>query len=371
MPSEVVLITGYPNLQARRLLVRVLFHEPSARVALVVFQPLLAAAEAALAELSEAQRQRVELLAGDAAAIDMGLSGPEFRHLANEVTRIHSIAHIGYLGADEALARRVNVRAAAEVVELGRACHRLRCIVHHSTAYVSGDRTSLVYEHDLDVGQGFLNAVQRTRLEAEQLLRQHMCDVPIAVVRPTMLVGDSLTGATERFDGPYLLVMLVLGIPRDMPVPLPTGADGPVNIVPLDYVVKSAHHIGLARKSAGRSYHLASPEQLTLHQVFHMIATASGRRTTQSFVPTQVASALLRAPGLERLLQHPRTFLRQIATGARYDTRNATAVLTGSGITCPPLASYVDTWIQAVEKHLDQRRERLHDGLRDESASSR
>ena len=355
MAQEVVLITGYPSLQARRLLVQLLIHEPDTRVALVVLGKLLADAEASLAKLSDAQRARVELLEGDAAAIDMGLSGREFRQLASDVTRIHSIAHISYLGADEKLARRVNVRVAAEVVELGRACHQLGCIVHHSTAFVSGERTGLVYEHDLDVEQGFVNPVHRSRMQAELLLRAAMDELPIAVVRPTVMVGDALSGEVERFDGPYLLVMLVLGVPTEMPVPLPTGGDRPMNIVPVDYVVKCAHHIGRGRRSAGRTFHIASPERLTLHQVFRMIAEAAGRRTTRSFIPTQLATALLHTPGVDRLLRHPRTFLRQLAVGAHYDTRNARKALEGSDIRCPPLQSYIGSWITAVEAYLQLR----------------
>src|SRR4030095_6639744 len=109
---------------------------------------------------------------------------------------------------------------------------------------------------------------EESRRKAEKVMRRAMPDLPITVVRPTMLVGDSSTGEADRFDGPYLLVILLLGVPGDMPVPLPTGSDNPLDIVPVDYVVRAAHHIGLHPESPGLTVHLTSSENLTARAVF-------------------------------------------------------------------------------------------------------
>jgi uncharacterized protein YbjT (DUF2867 family) len=172
-----------------------------------------------------------------------------------------------------------------------------------------------------------------------------------------MLVGDSITGEADRFDGPYLLVMLLLGMPGDMPVPLPTGTDNPLDIVPVDYVTRAAHAIGRHPEAPGLTVHLTSSEELTARTVFDLIAEAGGRRTRKSVIPTQIASVIMRTPGLERFVKEPRAFLQQLASPSRYDTRNARRLLAGTGIECPPLASYVDTWVTAVKEHLRRRRD--------------
>ena len=77
MADEAVLITGYPGLVARRMMAHVLTAEADTRVILVVLDKLMPTAEEALSQLSDAHRTRVEVLEGDAAAIDMGLSGAE------------------------------------------------------------------------------------------------------------------------------------------------------------------------------------------------------------------------------------------------------------------------------------------------------
>jgi hypothetical protein len=95
--------------------------------------------------------------------------------------------------------------------------------------------------------------------------------------------------------------------------------------------------------------------------VFDLIAEAGGRRTRKSIIPTQIASMLMRTPGLERFALEPRAFLQQLASPTSYDTRNARRLLAGTDIECPPLASYVGTWVKAVKEHLKRRREEQAD----------
>jgi thioester reductase-like protein len=352
--DELILVTGFPALEARKLVEHVLSNESETRLALVVLPKLLETAERHIGKLEPEARARVEVLEGDAAAIDMGLSGTEIRSLARRVTRIHHVAHLGYVGVDRETAQ-MNVQGAVEAVEIARCCDELRCLVHHSTAHVSGDREGTVYEEELDEGQTFHSIVQETRMTAELVMRRAMADLPITVVRPTMIVGDSGTGEADRLDGAYLLVMLLLGLPGDMAVPLPTGSDNPLDIVPIDYVVKAARWIGLQKEATSRTFHLASSEGLTAQQVFDAIARAGGRRTTRSVIPPQVAAALFRTPGVARFVHEPRALVQQLATNARYDVSQARRILAGSGIICPPLESYVATMVTTVEERFRDR----------------
>jgi thioester reductase-like protein len=358
MDPELVLVTGFPRLGPRKLVAEVLERSAHARVACVVLPKLVPQAAAVVDAMPRSERQRVEVLEGDVAAMDLGLAGREFRELAAQVTSIHHMAHVSYVGVDRETAEWANVHGAIEMVELGHAAERLQCLVHHSTAFVSGDRSGVVYEHELDVGQGFHSLVHETRMKAEVVMRRAMASLPVAVVRPTMMVGDSTSGESERFDGTYLLVLLALGLPGDVAVPLPAVARNIVNVVPLDFVVKAALAIGKDPWARGRTFHLASPEELTVQHVIELIAQAVGRPgRSHAVIPTQVARAFLMTPGLDRVLREPRIFLDQLATTARFDTRNAKRVLDEAGITCPSLASYVDTWVNALQDQLGLRRE--------------
>lgn len=354
--DSVILLTGLPSLHARRMLAQILEAEPRALVYAVVLPRFAARAAAEVEELGG--KDRVILLEGDVAAMDLGLSGAEIRQLAREVDRIHHVAHASTIGLDRKAAASLNVTGTAEVIELARACGSLSCLVHHSTAMVAGDRRGVVYEDELDSGQGFRSAMEETRMQAEVAARRAMREVPIAVVRPTILVGDSITGEVERLDGLYVLVLLIIAAPAELAIPLPGRGDAPLNVVPMDFVVRAAHAIGRSRGAAGRTFHLADPHPLSARRVLELIARASGRRAARGHIPSNLAKALLRAPGVDRLVRSPRAFLEQLMTPVRYDTRNTDQILAGSGVSCPPFDSYVDTLVHAVEERLRERKER-------------
>ena len=98
--DSVVLVTGFPSFSARSMVRHLLTAEPRALVYVIVMSKLASQARAALDALPAEARRRVVALEGDAAAMDLGLSGAELRQLAAEVDRIHHIAHLSYAGVD-------------------------------------------------------------------------------------------------------------------------------------------------------------------------------------------------------------------------------------------------------------------------------
>jgi thioester reductase-like protein len=355
-PETTVLLTGFPSLLARKMLTALLAADETTRVNAVVRAKFSPEAKRAIEALSKERRARVSLLDGDAAAMDLGLSGAEFRSLASEVEIIHHCAAISYPGVDRKGAEHVNVQGVTEVLELARACSRLKCLVHHSTAAVSGDRSGNVSEEELDCGQGFRNVVEETRARAERIMRRAMADVPICVLRPTILVGDSTTGEVDRLDGPYLLILLMLTSPADFAMPLPGRGDVQLNLVPVDYVARAATIIGRDPRAVGKTFHLADPSPLTSRRVFELVARAGGRRTPRGFIPANLTKALLRAPGIERFLRSPRAFLETLGTNTTYSTKNTDALLEGTDVRCPPFESYVETIVAHARGRIHQRR---------------
>jgi thioester reductase-like protein len=356
--DDVVLVTGFPAFHARRMVHELLASEPRTFVYLVVLAKFLPQAEAELEVLPFEQRVRVAVLEGDAAAIDFGLSGAEIRQLGREVDILHHMAHASFVGVDRKAAEVLNVLGAAEAVEVARTLGELRCLVLHSTAFVAGDRTGVVLEDDLDRGQAFRNVVEETRLRGETIVRRAMGELPIAVVRPTNVVGDSGTGEIGRFDGPYLLFLLIVASPADFPILLPGRGDAPLALVPVDFVVRAARHIGRSRAAVGKTFHLADPSPLSSRRVFDLVARAAGRQVAKGHIPGNVMRMVMRAPGVERLLSSPRSLIDQLTSSVRFDTRNADAVLAGTNIVCPPFESYVEQLVARVEERVRKLKER-------------
>jgi nucleoside-diphosphate-sugar epimerase len=214
----------------------------------------------------------------------------------------------------------------------------------------------------LAAGQSFRTPVEETLARAERFARAHMNELPIVVLRPTQIVGDSRTGEVDRFDGPYLLILLIVSSPQDLPVPLPTRGDAPMNLVPIDYVVRAAHFIGNRQDAIGKTFHIADPRPLTVRRVFELVAASGGKRLPGGFIPTRITRALLNTPGVNLVSKSPRAFLELLTTPVRYDTKHTEELLAGGGVTCPPFESYVDALVSYVKRRVQERRIRSASG---------
>jgi nucleoside-diphosphate-sugar epimerase len=181
--------------------------------------------------------------------------------------------------------------------------------------------------------------------------------LPVAVVRPSTIVGNSVTGEVDRFDGPYLLFLLVVTSPPDLALPLPGRGDEPLNLVPIDWVARAAVAIGRDPRARGRTFHLVDPNPLTVRRVFELAAKAGGHRGPRGSIPANLAKALLRVPGLDRLTRSPRAFVETLTTPVVYDATNADELLASLGVErCPPLETYVDKLVDYVQERIRQQR---------------
>lgn len=357
MNRRIAVLTGFPtSFLATRVLRKLLVEERDLHIRCVVPERFLERAQSALDDLPAEQRARVSLLEGDTASMDLGLSGREFNALAAEVDIIHHCAAITYLGVDKQIAEEVNVGGTREILELAEAADQLERFIYWSTALVSGSRRGYVLEEELEIPAAFRNPVEETRFRAERLVRQAIPHLPTTILRPSTVVGDSVTGEIDRFEGPYLLVMLMLSSPVDLRMPMPGRGDVPLNLVPIDYVVDAAYAIASDPRSVGRTFHIVDPEPLTARRVFELIARVAGRPLPRGFLPTNLATTLLRTPGLERFAHVPRAFLEQLATEVVYDDRNTRELLAGREIQCPSFESYVDVLVRYVREQQARRR---------------
>jgi len=350
MAMHTVLVTGYPGLLARHVVRELLASESEGpvRVVLVVPVKVWLEAEQALARLDANARERCELLAGDVSAIDMGLSGVEYKHLVARVTHVHHAAHVSHTGVDRETAESINVRGTREAIELASASPRLRCLVHHSTAFVAGNRAGRVFERELEAGQGFRSVVEETRARAEKLARRYASRVPTIIVRPSAVVGHSMTGEVDRHDGVYWLVNLLLDRGAEFALPSPGRTPQSVQLVPVDFVAKAAVVLGFREASIGRTYHLVDAHALSPREIALELSRLVGKTAPRRFVPSNVARAVLRARGLQRLAPGPLGLLSELSNEATFDDQEARSVLEPLGLTCPSFRDYAAKIVEAV-----------------------
>jgi thioester reductase-like protein len=346
--SDVVLVTGFPAFTARRLVRRMLETDSRARVLLLSPSSVRAAADAFLAELAPARRRRVKVLLGDVCDMDLGLSAGEFKEVTAETTVVQHAAAVWHVGVAEEAAFRVNVDGTRRALELAAECPRLRRFCHWSTAQVSGTRKGVVLEEELDCGQSFFNVYEKSKFQAERLVRDAARRLPVTIYRPSIIVGDSRTGEIDKFDGPYYLLVLIVSSPVDVPLPLPGRGSAPLYLVPIDYVVDAAVALAGDDRAVGRTFHLVDPAPLAARMVYEIIAERAHKKTPRGTIPAGLARALLRAPGLERLARAPLAFLESFNHTAFYNCRGTLELLRGTDVWCPPFQSYVDNLIRFV-----------------------
>jgi thioester reductase-like protein len=361
LPGDVTLVTGFPSFTARRLARRLVESDSREQVQLLMRAKFRPQAEAFLDELPAAQKRRIKLLEGDVCDMDLGLSGAEYKALCEEITAIHHTAAIYYLGTKRDVVEKVNVGGTRTLLELAGDCTRLRRFTHWSTAEVSGSRSGVILEEELDTGQRFRNVYEETKFRAERLVRDAARRLPVTVLRPGVIVGDSQTGEIDKFDGPYYLLVLIVSSPLDVHLPLPGRGSAPLNLVPIDFVVDAAVTLSRDPRAAGGTFHLTDPCPFSARTVYELAAQRADKKPPRGVIPATLAKALLKAPGLERLARAPLAFLEAFNHLALYNCRHTVALLDGTGVRCPPFDSYVDNLVRFVREVQAQKRQRLED----------
>jgi dephospho-CoA kinase len=354
--GRTALVTGFPAFTARRMIEKLLEAEPETKLYVLAQERFAADAQRLLASLPDSSR--AEVLVGDVCDMDLGLSSLEYRALCKEVSWIHHLAGIYWMGIDEETARMTNVTGTRTMLDLARDAPRLERVVHWSTAMVSGDRKGTWYEEDLEAGQKFHNAYERTKFEAERLVRAAMQKLPITVLRPGIIVGDSRTGEIDKLDGPYYLITLIATNASGLRLPLLGRGEAPLHLVPIDYVIEAAWQIARREDAAGKTFHIVDPAPLRAREVFESVAEYANTEKPRGHIPRPLARAVLKTPGLSRLGRGPLAFVDVLDHPVHYDQTNTARALAGTRVVCPTLADYLPVLVQYildVTKNVPQR----------------
>lgn len=348
-----VLFTGYPGFLGSALLPRVLAKRPDAKALCVVQERFLPLARKRLSEQTVEHPEiagRVELAAGDITTRGLGLTTA-----TEEITEVFHLAAVYDLAVPEELAYRVNVEGTRHVLELCRSLPALRRLQYVSTCYVSGTHTGVFREDDLDTGQSFLNHYEHTKFEAEKLVREAMADgLPATIYRPGIVVGDSTTGDTQKFDGPYFIAQFLMKQPRHAAFPNVMDPDRiKMCLVPRDFVIGAIDELSLMDAAVGRTYALSDPKPPSIREIVETFGRLLDKEIVWPRVPLRFTRAVVGLPGVEKLVGFPEESLAYLSHPTVYDTSNTTADLEGTGLRCPHFAEYAPTMIEFMKLHPD------------------
>jgi len=316
---------------------------------LCLVRPPLDRFAAILADQHIAHATHIAALAGDVTEPCLGVSP----------TAVADVTHVVHCAATVAFdhpldeARRINVGGTRNVLDLCRRLSRLERLDAVSTSYVAGRRAGLVRESELSDVNGFNNTYEQTKYESELELRAAMAHLPIAVHRPSIVVGDSRTGKTGSFKVLYWPLKVIA---RGWLPAVPYDADGQLDIVPVDYVTSALLALSRDPATLGRTYHLAAGpgRDTTLGELAAHLSARFGRRLPMRVRPlwwqrvVRPALMLMPSSALRRTLRTGLVYRPYLQMRVRFDTSEADERLEAHGVSCPRVVDYIDTIVDAA-----------------------
>ncbi len=225
--------------------------------------------------LEDCLDRRVRILSGDVALPDLGIGAAAMAALRREITHVFHVAALTTLNARRADCERINTGGTEAAVKLAwdlRRSGRLERLVHFSTAYAVGSRQAYHSSEDsLPAEPRFANHYESSKYHAEQAVRKAMAQgLPATIFRPSIVAGDSQTGAVARFNVIYpFLKLFALGFLST----LPAHPENTMNIVPVDFVVRAALYLSGQPGAIGRTYHLVARQPLSVRALLQLAAS--------------------------------------------------------------------------------------------------
>ncbi len=323
---------------------------------------------AALREFWNADERQVVPIIGDLAEPRLGVSAADTRKLKGKVRHFFHLAAIYDLAASAEDQMVANVDGTRHAVEFAEAV-QAGCFHHVSSIAAAGLYEGVFREDMFEEAEELDHPYFRTKHDAERIVR-HECQRPFRIYRPGFVVGHSKTGYIDKVDGPYYFFKLIQKLRKALPQWMPTiGIEGGrINIVPVDFVASALDFIAHKKGLDGRTFHLTDPAPHRIGEVLNIFARAAHapQMTMRlnarmfGFIPAPILYGLGSLSPVKRMLRAvltdlgiPRDVFQFVNWPTRYDNREATKALKGSGISVPHVETYAAQLWDYWERNLD------------------
>ena len=340
-----LLLTGFPGFLASNLLPRILLQRPDSHVQCLVEPRFMETARQRLQSLDPALHPRVHLIAGDITRPGLGLEQPL------DPNEIFHFAALYDLGVDRSLGLRINVDGTQNVLRYAQHCPKLEKLHYISTCYVSGRYTGPFRETDLDKGQRFNNYYEETKFLAEVEVQKSQ--LPWVIYRPSVVVGDSRSGATLKYDGPYPVIKWLLRFPWVSILPqIGDPSMIRINLVTQDYVLDALTYLSLHAGHPGTVYQLSDPNPVTVEEMVSELGRVTHRKIIHVPLPLSVAKAALHhLKFVSKLSGFTHAMVDYFVHPTHYLCDNTTQALEGSGVVCPDIRRVLPRLVEYVRRN--------------------
>ncbi len=321
-----------------------------------------------LLEYWGADEARAVPVVGDLVTPLLGVSKSDLKKLNGKVEHFFHLAAVYDLKADAESQVAINVEGTKNAVALANEIDA--DIFQHVSSIAAAGMYEGVFREDMfEEAEGLDHPYFATKHESEKIARTET-RMPWRVYRPGLVVGDSKTGEMDKIDGPYYFFKLIQKMREMLPpwMPMVGLEGGRINIVPVDFVVDAIDHIAHKKGLDGQAFHLVDPTPYRVGDVLNIFARAAHapkfslriNAALLGFVPSSVKKGLLALTPVRRIrnavmkdLGLPDDILTFVNYPTRFDARETTAALRGSGINVPRLEDYAYRLWDYWERNLD------------------
>lgn len=351
---ESIFITGFPGFIAGRLLERLA--KPETQFFLLVQPQFIERAMDEIEEIAEATNTPLEsfvIVEGDVTLPKLGISDADLETIQYETTDVFHLAAVYDLAVAKDVAFAVNLQGTKNVNDLVCSLKNLRRYNYISTCYVAGRRNGAILEIDLEHKAGFRNYYEETKYLAELEVQQLKGHLPVTIYRPSVVVGDSQTGETAKYDGIYYLIHYLRKAPSLLRVLNVGNPDVRLNLVPVDFVVEAVVALARDKNAVGKTIAIADSKPLTTAELFDAIAKDMTGRKSEFSPPARLTEWFLNTRISPVITGLPRYGVPYFFLSQTYDTSIADELLAPHGITCPRFDRYVGNLLDFVEENRD------------------
>lgn len=352
LETRTVFVTGFPGFIAGRLVERLA--TPDVQFYLLVQPAFVEAAKASIEHIAESTRTPIEnfaIVEGDITQADLGIDAEDLAIIREATTDVFHLAAVYDLAVSKDIAFKVNLEGTRNVNAFVRSLPTLRRYNYISTCYVAGRRTGHILETELEHDAGFRNHYEETKYLAELEVEKLKGDIPLTIFRPAVVVGDSKTGETAKYDGIYYLIHYLRKAPNLLRFVNVGNKDVRLNLVPVDFVVEGIAALSQDEAAVGKTIALADPEPLATSELFDAIAKELSGKKSLVTPPAALTEWFLMLPFSPALNGLPHSGVPYFFLSQTYDTSVEDKLLTKHGIKCPNFSDYVPNLLEFVERN--------------------
>lgn len=341
-----IFLTGFPGFIASRLIPKLLQNRDESRAFLLVQNKYKEIAEIQIKKLESDfnfLKDRLIIIEGDLTLQELGIDRSKVD--LSSIAEIFNLAAVYDLRVKKDLAYQVNVKGTENIVSFAAQLPNLKKFHHISTCYVAGWYNGDFTEDDFDKGQTFKNFYEETKFLSEKIIREHKEKLPFIIYRPSIVIGDSKTGETNKFDGPYPVIFFIHKLPKYFVMTQIGSGANPVNLISVDYVVN-----GIAALSQldqiHQTYHLCDPEPLTQNQLVNLFSKTLNKKLLIIKVNQRFIKSLMKIKFISNLTGMYPEMIDYFDHNLRFKCEKTLQVLKQFNISPPRLENYIKKIIE-------------------------